>query len=675
MLLEDSTIRGLCALDEEAGAYVEEPGQIFRLGFAYGAFAVKDFGGDALHVVSASSCWYSGRAWFGRRAGHLAPIISAQKLSKRYGVAPLFKNISFTVSEGDRIGVIGPNGSGKSTLLEILNGRVLPDSGEVAVRKGTRLSCVLQISEFGGGKTIRTVIEAALDAAGVAEAERSGRIAEILGRAGFTDMDVEAASLSGGWRKRLAVVEALVQKPDILLLDEPTNHLDLAGIQWLEGVLQGAEFACVVVSHDRYFLENVANEVVELNPAYEDGALRVSGNYSAFLEAKEEYLHAQRNRQEALENRVHTEIDWLRRGPKARTTKSKARIDKAHELIGELAEMNARTRKGSANIDFTASGRQTKQLITLDGVRYAIGGRTLFEDIHFIITSGMRVGLVGPNGSGKTTLLRLLKGELAAAQGRMRQAEGLRIVYFDQSRELDPDITLRRALAPDSDSVIYQEQPIHVAAWAARFLFTGENLNQRVGRLSGGERARVLIAQLMLQPADVLLLDEPTNDLDIPTLEILEESLLEYRGALVLVTHDRYMLDRVSTVVLGLDGLGHAERFADYSQWDAWQRAQLAAGRAKANVERAAAGGNGHERKESLTKKKLSYKEARELETIEGRIAEAEKALQVKHDSLLDPEVMKDGSRLHAVSLEMDAAQKTIDALYARWAELEQKQG
>jgi ATP-binding cassette subfamily F protein uup len=335
--------------------------------------------------------------------------------------------------------------------------------------------------------------------------------------------------------------------------------------------------------------------------------------------------------------------------------------------------MNARTRSTSAKIDFVESGRQTKQLITLDAVSYTVGERTLFSDIHFIITSGMRVGLVGPNGSGKTTLLRLLKGELKPTSGGMRQADSLRIVYFDQNRELDPDITLRRALAPDSDSVIYQDRVIHVAAWAARFLFTGENLNQRIGRLSGGERARVLIAQLMLQPADVLLLDEPTNDLDIPTLEVLEESLLEYRGALVLVTHDRYMLDRISTVVLGLDGLGGAERFADYSQWEAWQREQLAAGKSNRSVETQSPTGTANASKTSLTKKKLSYKEARELESIEERIADAERELQAKHDVMQDVAVMSDGSRLHALSMEMDAAQKTIDQLYARWAELEQK--
>ncbi len=603
----------------------------------------------------------------------MPPIIAAQGLSKRYGAEPLFQNISFTVSEGERIGLIGPNGSGKSTLLEILYGRVQPDTGEVAIRKRTRLSSVAQNSEFPENATIRSVIDAALDRAEVPQKERAARTAEPLGRAGFTDLDTPTAALSGGWRKRLAIVEGLVQAPDILLLDEPTNHLDLAGIQWLETLLQNAPFACVVVSHDRYFLENVTTAVVELARSYEDGYLRVNGNYSTFLEAKEEFLHAQRKRQEALENLVHTEIEWLRRGPKARTTKSKARIDTAHELIGELADLNARTRSTSAKIDFSATDRKTKRLITLDDLTYGIEGRTLFAGIHFTVTSGMRVGLVGPNGSGKTTLLRLLHGDLQPARGEIRRADSLRIVYFDQNRELDPDISLRRALAPDSDSVIFQDRVIHVAAWAAKFLFDPEHLSQPVGKLSGGERARVLIAQLMLQPADVLLLDEPTNDLDIPTLEILEESLLEYRGALVLVTHDRYMLDRVSTIVLGLDGLGGAERFADYSQWEVWQRAQLKGTTNLSSGNKRAP--TAAEAQPSGGKKKLSYHEVRELEVIEERIAEADRNLETRRTALEDPAVTSDPALLKTACIEMDQAQNALDRLYERWAELEKKKG
>jgi ATP-binding cassette subfamily F protein uup len=285
----------------------------------------------------------------------------------------------------------------------------------------------------------------------------------------------------------------------------------------------------------------------------------------------------------------------------------------------------------------------------------------------------MRVGLVGPNGSGKTTLLRLLRGDIQPTRGEIQKAESLRIVYFDQNRELDPDISLRRALAPDSDSVIYQDRVIHVASWATKFLFDPEHLNQPVGKLSGGERARVLIAQLMLQPADVLLLDEPTNDLDIPTLEILEESLLEYRGALVLVTHDRYMLDRVSTIVLGLDGLGGAERFADYSQWDAWQRSQQkGTANFSSGARRASTQG---EAPPAAAKKKLSYIEVRELETIEERIAEADRKLEASRVALEDPAVTSDPALLRTTCIEMDEAQNTLDRLYARWAELEKKKG
>ena len=601
----------------------------------------------------------------------MPPILNAQGLAKTYGTAPLFQNISFTISEGDRIGLIGPNGAGKSTLLEILAGSVDADTGEVAARKRAKLSYVLQDSQFASGATVRSIVNRALDAAGVREDERGSRTAETLGRAGFEDLDIEAAALSGGWRKRLAIVEALVQKPDVLLLDEPTNHLDLAGIAWLENLLRDASFACVVVSHDRYFLENVATEVAELNRTYPDGLLRVKGNYSKFLEKKEEYLAAQAKHQDALQNRVHTEIEWLRRGPKARATKAKARIQKANELIGELADLNSRSRTATAKLDFSATDRQTRRLLELEQVSFEIGGRKLFDKLDFTITAGMRVGLVGPNGSGKTTLLRLMRGEVVPDSGEVRCAPSLRIVYFDQNRQLNPELTLRRALAPESDSVIYQDRVVHVASWAARFLFTGEQLNQPVSKLSGGERARVLLAQVMLQPADVLLLDEPTNDLDIPTLEVLEETLLEYRGALVLVTHDRYLLDRVSTIVLGLDGQGQVEDFADYSQWELWQEEREQSAKVMPHAASRARAPDAPT--PTASKKKLSYLEAREFATIEERVAAAEQVLQAKRAALENPAIASDSSRLLNAHAEMEAAQDAADKLYARWAELAEK--
>lgn len=607
----------------------------------------------------------------------MASLLNASGISKRYGADPLFTAISFDVAEGERIGLVGPNGSGKSTLIEILGGRVEPDSGTVALRRNLRLGYVRQVSDFAADLTVSEVIAHACAALNVPESDRPGVIAETLGRAGFTNFDAEAQRLSGGWRKRLAIAEALVAKPDLLLLDEPTNHLDLAGIEWLEKVILNERFSCVVVSHDRYFLENVVTDMAELNRIYPNGMFRVKSSYSGFLEKKSEFMAAQAKRQEALENRVRTEVEWLRRGPKARATKAKARIDKANELIGELRDLSARTATSRSGIDFTATDRKTKRLIEVDSAAYDLPQRRLFQNLSLVLPAGTRVGLVGPNGSGKTTLLRLLRGELQPSEGEIRRADNLRIVYFDQNRPLDESVTLRRALAPDSDSVNYNGQTIHVASWAARFLFTSEQLNQSVSRLSGGERARVLIARLMLEPADVLLLDEPTNDLDISTLEILEESLLEFRGVLVMVTHDRYMLDRVSSVVWGLNGEGGAELFADYSQWETWleTRAPERAGEKENRTGSNAGAGKTAAASSSPQKKKLSYLDSRDFETIESRIDDAESELAAQQTQLTDLAVTSDPKRLQVVLDAVSVAQSKVDELYERWAELEAKTG
>jgi ATP-binding cassette subfamily F protein uup len=609
----------------------------------------------------------------------MPPIINAQSVTKQFGAVPLFKNISITVDDGDRIGLIGPNGAGKSTLLAVLAGQMEPDSGELSVRKRARAAYVPQDSRFDAGLTIRQVLENALTAAHVLENEHEGSLREISGRAGFTDLDAEAASLSGGWRKRLAIAEALVSAPDVLLLDEPTNHLDVAGIEWLEELVKGAAYAVVSVSHDRYFLEATSSQIVELSRVYAEGLLKVKGTFSRFLEEKQAYLESQSRQQESLRNQVKTEIEWLRRGPKARTTKSKARIDSANEMIGQLAEMNARTATSSAGIDFEASQRKTKRLVEFEGVAYdvppsqegevSIPGRRLFDDLNFILTAGSKVGLVGPNGSGKSTLLRLLRGEIQPLSGRIKRAETLRLVYFSQMRELDESLTLRRALAPEGDSVIYQDRTVHVASWAARFLFTSEQLNQPVRNLSGGERARVLIAKLMLEPADVLLLDEPTNDLDIPTLEILEENLADFPGALILVTHDRYLLNRVATTVLGLDGRGHIGQFADFSQWEDWMVEQEEA--AKPIKASQATPAN----TASSSKKKLSYLEAREFAAIEEKVEVSDARLEAARHHVEDPAICTDAAALEAALTELAHAEEESATLYARWAELTEKAG
>src|SRR6266478_4234180 len=505
----------------------------------------------------------------------MAVLLSCSGIRKAFGARVLLEDFSLSISEGERTGLIGPNGSGKTSLLEILAGNEPPDAGDRALRKQTRLAYVPQDSIFEPGDTVISVLRAALHDVHLDDREKAVRIEMMLDRAGFQNPDAPAATLSGGWRKRLAIAAALVTSPDVLLLDEPTNHLDLDGILWLERAITSAN-ACLVVTHDRYFLENVATRMVEINPAYPQSAFQVNGNYSEFLEKREQFFEAQSKQQDSLATKVKREVEWLRRGPKARTGKSKARIDAAGRLIEQLSVVSARNRTSTAKIDFTASDRQTKVLIETEGIGKTFGGRTLFRDLNLTLSPGVRIGLVGENGSGKTTLLKIFEGGLEPDEGSVRRAEFLKIVSFAQDRteHLDLDISLRRTLCPDGDSVIYRGRPIHVAGWARRFLFRSDQLEMPVSRLSGGERARAMIARLMLTTADVLLLDEPTNDLDIPTLEVLEDSLLEFAGAIVLVSHDRYLLDRVSTIVIGLDG-GEGGIFADYSQWEAARSEQL----------------------------------------------------------------------------------------------------
>ena len=307
----------------------------------------------------------------------------------------------------------------------------------------------------------------------------------------------------------------------------------------------------MVVSHDRYFLENVARRMLELDRAYPEGSSQVEGTYSDLLERRDEVRRNQAEYQETLANRARREVEWLRRGPKARGTKAKARIQEAHRLLDELAGGQGARAVGRhrGGIDFAASGRKTKKLLSAEGLAKTFDGRPVFAGggVDLLIRPGSRLGVLGPNGSGKTTLLSMLAGELEPDAGEIERAQFLKTVLFEQSREtLDRSVSLRRALAPEGDSVLYEDRSIHVASWAKRFLFRAEQLDTPVSRLSGGEQARILIARLMLRPADLLILDEPTNDLDIPTLEVLEESLLEFPGGLVLVTHDRYLLDRVS---------------------------------------------------------------------------------------------------------------------------------
>jgi ATP-binding cassette subfamily F protein uup len=590
-------------------------------------------------------------------------LLTCERLTKSYTSRPLFNDLSFSLFEGDHVGLVGPNGSGKSTLMKIVAGVEEADSGNRAVRKGVRIGYVPQDPVFAHGKTIEEVILEGLENDHILDDYgKQTRVAIALGKSGFMDRTQDTATLSGGWRKRLAIARELAREPDVMLLDEPTNHLDVDAILWLEGLLKSEPKAFVVVSHDRYFLENTARRMLELNRQYADGLLQVNGHYSDFLERRDELLRNEAAYQETLANLVRREVEWLRRGPKARTTKSKSRIQNAEGLIGELADSRSRSNTSTAKIDFTASERRTKRLWLVKGLRKSMGDKLLVADLDILLTPGSRLGILGPNGSGKTTLLRTITGELEPDAGTIEKAEKLRIVYFEQNREsLDPTLTLKRALAPEGDQVVYRDRTLHVASWAKRFLFQPDQLETSVSKLSGGEKARIVLARLMLQPADLLVLDEPTNDLDISTLEVLEDSLLDFPGALVLVTHDRYLIDRVSTQILALDGRGGAEYFADYTQWqDNRPRATTPTRDARPSKAKA---------------KKLTYAEQREWDTMETTVHAAEERLDAARVAVEDPAIATDATILQQRVTALDVAQDAVDRLYARWAELEGKRG
>ncbi len=572
------------------------------------------------------------------------------------------------ISDGERVGLIGPNGAGKSTFLQLLLGQEVPDTGTLSFRRLARLSHVPQDPAFPSGKTVGQVLHEALAPLRLDDAEKDGRLAVILGKLGFASADVAVDALSGGWTKRLAIGCGLVVQPDLLLLDEPTNHLDLEGILWLEDTLKSAPFATLLVSHDRYLLENSVSRMMELNRLYPEGILTVEGRYSKFLEKKTGFLNAQDQLQESLANKARRELEWLRRGAKARTRKSQARIGAAGRLMETLDEVRARNVQQTARVDFTASNRKTKRLLALEAVSKGLGERKLFQDLSFTLSPADKLGLLGQNGSGKTTLLKLLNGELTPDTGRIERADGLRVVTFDQHRrQLNPAETLRRSLAPAGDSVIYRDRSLHIHSWARRFLFRNEQLDLPISRLSGGEQARVMIARMMLEPADVLLLDEPTNDLDIPTLEVLEESLEDFPGALVLVTHDRFLLDRVSTAILALDGQGKAELFADYDQWQQAQKKAVRSPSSKGALvskEKPAA----QERQ-----KRLSYLDQLEWDRMEVTILEAEEELEATLQAVADPAIASNAAELIAAHEATDKARQRVDELYARWTELEAK--
>jgi ATP-binding cassette subfamily F protein uup len=596
-------------------------------------------------------------------------LLSVSWLTKSYGPRPLFAGLTFDLKAGERVGLIGPNGAGKSTLLRILAGTEEPDAGIRTARRGVVVGYLPQDDTFPDGLTAREVLLAALAGEPMEEYERETQTAITLTQVGFTDPDQLASSMSGGWKKRLALARELARKPDLLLMDEPTNHLDLPGVVWLECMLRAAPFAYLVSTHDRAFLRAIADDILEVSRIYPDGAFRASGGYDTFADRRDEFMEGQERLREAVANQVRRESEWLGRKESAQRKKSRSRIGEAADRRAELSELNYRTQaSAAAGIDFAATGRQSKKLLSATGVSKSLGGRPLFGDLDLTLAPGTKLGLLGPNGSGKSTLLRVLAGQLAPDAGTVVRAEGLRTVVFEQGRAaLDLNLPLRRALSSNGDTVVFNGQPMHVAAWAQRFLFKAEMLNLEMSALSGGEQARVRIAQLMLQPADVLFLDEPTNDLDIASLEVLEDSLSDFPGAVVLVTHDRDLMDRLCTEVIGLDGKGGAAPFGSVNQWlTAYERDTK---KVEREAEKAMA------KAASPPKaKKLTFKEQQEWDGMEAAITAAEQVVEARQADV-EAASTAGHAKLTAACVALDDARAKVEALFARWEELAAKRG
>jgi ATP-binding cassette subfamily F protein uup len=605
-------------------------------------------------------------------------LFSCQGLAKAYGAQTLFTDINLVINPGDRVGLIGPNGSGKSTLLKIICNAEDEDSGTILRLKHCVISYLAQEDSFDNNLSLTDNLLVVLASAPIEEAEKISRVQTMLSRAEFEDTTLPVSQLSGGWRKRLSVCRALVVEPDLLVMDEPTNHLDIEGILWLEKLLAGkfkaSPSAYILVSHDRRFLENSVNRVIELSRVYPSGSLQVAGPYSSFLEERHRFLALQSEQEDRLANKVRRETEWLQRGPKARTTKARYRIDEAYRLQDELGLVKNRNRSaGSVSIDFSGTGRKTKKLLEANNLTKRYDDRLLFKDLDILLSPGSKLGLLGRNGCGKSTLIQILasagSGLYKQDDGTITTADGLSIVSFSQDRAgVDQRLTLRRALAPDGDSISYQGRSIHVVSWAKRFLFRPDQLETPVAQLSGGEQARILIAALMREPADILLLDEPTNDLDIGSLDVLEESLLEFNGALVLVTHDRYLLDRVCDRIIGFVGDGVANYYADYEQW----LRDLVP-----DVKSEREGGRQKSQKQTSSNKtasgRLSYMDQREYDTIEERILEAEENKERLEKKINDPVVAANPEKLQQGWSELEESQKNVEQLYQRWEELEQK--
>jgi ABC transport system ATP-binding/permease protein len=630
-------------------------------------------------------------------------LISAHRLEKAFASRTLFRGLTFAIEDGDRIGLIGPNGAGKSTMLRMLVGQQSIDGGDLSISRGTRIALLEQNPTFEDDVSVYDAILAATD--DPYDYDNMMIVDELLSKLDLNrdevGRDALVSSLSGGWKKRVALARELARKPDLLLLDEPTNHLDVEAIRWLEGFLADSKFATVTITHDRLFLQRVANRIFDLDPRYPEGLLVVKGEYVEYLTVRDELLRSQERREVVLKNTLRRETEWLRRGAKARTTKQTARIKRAGELGEEVGDLGERNAKRLLAIDFQEAARNPNKLIEAIGLTKIVpdkhgGDRVLFKDLDMIITPKSRLGLLGTNGCGKSTLIKCFLGLAEPTSGTVKRAEKLDVAYFEQHRDtLDMNKSVLRNIVDEGDYVDFRGQYVFARSYLDRFLFRTEQHDMPVAKLSGGEQARLRIAQMMLTPANILVLDEPTNDLDMATLAVLEETLADFPGAVILVTHDRYFLDQVSNRILAfettLDDEAELLEFAGFTQWEDWRdtrdeerkvhakkmKGKGAAGAQSASAQSvtatAATGASATQAPAQPAKKarKLSFKEKHELDNMEANIQAAEAKLAALQAESADPANAANAKRLTELYSEIAQAQKQVETLYARWNELE----
>jgi ATP-binding cassette subfamily F protein uup len=619
------------------------------------------------------------------------PLLTLDHLSHAYGYLPLLDDVSLRVDAGERLALIGRNGAGKSTLLSIVSGEVTPDEGSVWHAPGTRVAKLAQDVPLDSAATVREEVTAGLlEFAGRASSGSSGRrpgelpseesykVDMILSRLALPG-DQPVRELSGGWRRRVLLGRALVAQPDLLLLDEPTNHLDIDAIEWLERYVSDFGGALLFVTHDRAFLRRLATRIIELDR----GRLTSwPGSYGIYTERKAAALDAEARDLERLDKKLAEEEAWLRRGIKARRTRNEGRVRALMALRAERAARRLESGQVRMTIDRGDAGGRL--VFEADAVSLAYDGKPVVSAFSTRILRGDRIGLIGPNGSGKTTLLRLLTGELAPDSGEIRRGGRVAIAYFDQQRQqLDPERSVADSVA-EGDTVTINGQPRHVLGYLADFLFPRERAQSPVKALSGGERNRLLLARLFAQPANVLVLDEPTNDLDIETLELLEELLDRFDGTVLLVTHDREFLDNIVTSTLAFEGDGRVVEYV--GGWQDYLR-QARSGSGGQNASGVPSDGppsprlrrdspavrEGGSVLSAATRRKKTFNEEREYAALPARIEQLEDEQRRLQDEAADAEFYKSSAdRIQTVLARIDVIHQELEEALARWIELEE---